>query len=117
MADKRYVARFPIKHGVGDDMYLLEPGDELNPKDFTSQQIQELVAVGSALPKDVADALLAAEDARGAAEAAQAEAQQKADVLQSELLQRDKAITAANQEQQQSMQPRLPEDTPRRSPV
>jgi hypothetical protein len=98
-------------------MYLLEPGDELNSKDFTNQQVQELVAVGSALPKDVADALLAAEDARAAAEAAQSEAQQKADVLQSELLQRDKAITAANQEQQQALQPKLLDDTPKRQSV
>ena len=116
MADtKRYVARFPIKHGVADEMLLLDPGDELNPKDFTDDQIQILVAAGSALPKDVADALLAAEKAQAAAEAAQAEAQTKADMLQSEMTQRDRAIVDANTEQLRSLQPQLPEQPRKQS--
>lgn len=96
MAERRYVARFPVSHGVGGETTLYDPGDELDMKDFTDEQVQGLVAAGSVLPKDVADALLKAEEARNAAAQAQADAQAKADNLASELMQRDRMITEAN---------------------
>lgn len=97
MPETRYVARFPIKAGTADEIIYLDPGDELDPKDFTKEMIRDLVSVGSALPKDVADALAAAEKAQEAARLAQEEAQRQADTLNSEIMARDSAITNANQ--------------------
>jgi hypothetical protein len=81
MAKELFVARFPISYGAKDgSKFWLESGDEL-PSEMSDDEVLTLRQIGSAVPKNVWDALNGAEtalaEAQAAQEAATVEAQQQ----------------------------------------